>query len=75
MKLITAIASMENGNVIFADELDDRHKSQPILDGMVANAELGKCQHGGFTWYFAWKQKINESEADKAYQMVKALRK
>jgi hypothetical protein len=41
---------------------------------MVANSELCKCEHGEFTWYFAWEQKDTESEADKANQMADAIR-
>lgn len=72
MKTITAIASLERGGIIFATDLDDKLGLQ-ILDGMVVNSELCKCSHGEFTWYFAWKQKPSESEADKAHQIAKAV--
>lgn len=67
-----ALASMEAGGVVFSTEVEPL--TIQILDGMVVNSELCKCQHSEFTWYFAWEQKDNESPSDKAHQMVKAIR-
>jgi hypothetical protein len=57
--------------VVFASEVEEM--TLQILNGMVANSELCKCEHGEFTWYFVWAQSSSESEADKANQMARAI--
>lgn len=72
MKLIDAISSMKNGGVVFAEDVDKA--ALPMLDAMVGNTDLCKCQNSDFVWYFAWVQKDTESHSDKAHQMAKAVR-
>lgn len=72
MSTLKALNLIGGGGVIFTTDVEPN--TVQILDGMVTNSELCKCQHSKFTWYFAWEQKPSECEADKAHQMAKAIR-
>ena len=73
MKTIRGIVeSLNRGSVIFAeDDWNDLIKG--TLTGMVANSEIVKCEHGGFTFYRAWHEGKNDSESDVARRMARAI--
>ena len=72
LNTLRAVEALTRGTVVFGSDVE------PItlgtLNGMVANSEIVKCEHGEFTFYFAMVTGENESMADKAYQMAKATR-
>lgn len=72
MKALEAIAMVHSGKPVFNYEIDESAIDQLRL--LARSGEVVQCEIANTYWFFAWVQKPSESLADKACQIVKAVR-